>query len=422
MAASYYAKQRSIPFTVYESAAQVGGNCITYEINGFRIDSGAHRLHVKEEELSAIYQHMLGNDLLSVNSPSAIFYENKFIDFPLSPMDLLSKLGLVKVTRAAISLLKAKLGKQQRGTNFESIAVQTYGQFLADLFLLHYTEKLWGRPANQLSQEVSGARLKGLNLSTFVKEAVVGKRAKTEHLDGSFLYPRYGIGQLMQKLEELSGIDDFKKNASISKVFHDKKRITSVEINGKERVATDILISTLPLNIFPQLMEPKPSEEILAACKSISFRNIALVTFLLNRPSVTPYATIYFATEDWLFTRIVEPRNRSAAMAPDGKTSLMVEVPIDTLNDEDIPSLKEKIKAQLLQTGLVNEPEIIAVDLKFIPNAYPILEIGLDEKRDVLLNYLKGFENLHLSGRNASFRYTHIHDQFMLAKKIVDSL
>ena len=171
--------------------------------------------------------------------PSAVFYKGKFIDFPLSPLDLLMKLGPLKIARATFDLVAARLSSAHVAENFESRSVHNYGRYLADLFLLHYTEKLWGRPAAQLSVQVSGTRLKGLDLQTFFKETFKGKKNKVQHMDGRFFYPRQGMGQLMDKLAQHCGPENLKKNARVTRAFHNDGRVEELEINGTERVRVE---------------------------------------------------------------------------------------------------------------------------------------------------------------------------------------
>lgn len=419
---AYYAHKAGLGFTVYEASSKLGGNAQTLEHQGFYFDTGAHRLHHKDDEATAVYRQLLGNDLLEVDAPSAIYHHGQFIDFPLSPLDLTRKLGAGKTLQAAWSLLKSRLSPISGNSNFEANSVNTYGRYLADQFLLHYTEKLWGRPAHQLATEISGARLKGLDIWTFLQETFGGKARKTRHLDGRFYYPRQGIGQLMQAVVEHCGAAHFRTNTRITQLHHTNGQVDSITINDQETVVTGTVVSTLPLNLVPKLLSPPASNGILQVASDISFRHLLLVVVLLNKPQVTPHATLYFTTPGWEFTRVVEPRNRSAYMSKVGTTSLVAEVPIDSLRPDSLPAMQQRVLAQLISTGLIETGDVIDVTSQFIPNAYPILETSAANKRQQLYEYLKGFGNLHLVGRNASFSYTHIHDQFMAAKRVIEEI
>ena len=75
--------------------------------------------------------------------------------------------------------------------NFKELAYSKYGKTLSELFLINYSEKLWGKEACKLSPDISGGRLKNLNLISIIKQIF---HNKSNHLDGDFLYPKYGFG------------------------------------------------------------------------------------------------------------------------------------------------------------------------------------------------------------------------------------
>ena len=93
LAVGYYARKRNLSFAIYEANDRVGGNCITLQKGDFRFDSGAHRLHDKDEEVTEEIKALMGDELHRVNAPSQIFFRGQYIDFPLSPLDLLKKIG-----------------------------------------------------------------------------------------------------------------------------------------------------------------------------------------------------------------------------------------------------------------------------------------------------------------------------------------
>jgi UDP-galactopyranose mutase len=65
---------------------------------------------------------------------------------------------------------------------------------------------------------------------------------------------------------------------------------------------------------------------------------------------------------------------------------------------------------------------IVAADDHAVPYAYPILEVGSEEKAERLQRYLDPIQNLHLLGRSARFRYTHVHNLYARAKTLARRL
>jgi protoporphyrinogen oxidase len=423
LAVGYYAKKAGFPFTIFEAGERLGGNCVTLRYRDFLYDSGAHRLHDKSSAATAELQMLLGEDLKKIEVPSRIFYNGKLIDFPLTPLNLLVRIGPVSFLKAAGEVLAARLKKAGDNRDFESFTLHTYGRTIADMFLLNYSEKLWGAPCNKLSPSIAGKRLQGLNLKTFLLEAVAGKKAKTEHLEGSFYYPTLGIGMIAKKLEEVCGEPSIRRNARVTKIFHDGSRITAVELNGGERAPTELVASSLRLDFLLYHLEPQPPGDILDIAKSLRYRSMILAALFLARESITNDATVYFPQAGFPFTRIYEPRNRSPHMSPPGKTSLVAEIPCQQdderwrLPDEE---LTRQVRAKLMEIGWVREEEILGSCVMRMVDAYPILEMGFEEKIQEINGYLGHFNNLKSTGRNGRFVYSWIHNMMEFGREIVE--
>ena len=256
LASAYYAKKHGLSFTVYEARGRIGGNAITLRHGDFLFDSGAHRFHDKDREITRELRNLIGEDFMKIEVPSKIYWQGNLIDFPLSPFDLLKKMGLTTFTGATFQLLTARMSKSKKDMNFKELALRMYGKTVAESFLLNYSEKLWGKQCDELSAHISGTRMKGLDLSTFLKEALKQSKVKVEHLDGAFYYPRTGFGAIVEKLAEFCGEENICKNAPVTRIFHDHKRITAVEINREKRKEVDQIISTLPLPLLVKCVLP----------------------------------------------------------------------------------------------------------------------------------------------------------------------
>ena len=109
---------------------------------------------------------LIGKDLVKTSIPSQIYHGGKFLDFPLTPLNLMKNLNIFTFTKATVEVLNSKLGHRKADRNFENFALKMYGRTIAEKFLLNYSEKLWGLPSDRLSQAVAGERLMGLDLLT----------------------------------------------------------------------------------------------------------------------------------------------------------------------------------------------------------------------------------------------------------------
>ena len=123
------------------------------------------------------------------------------------------------------------------------------------------------------------------------------------------------------------------------------------------------------------------------------------------------------------FTRISEPRNRSAQLAPPGKTSLVVEL-CCAPEDEVWRASDERIVADVLSAmrpmNWVKPGALIGTEVRRVPFAYPVLALDSENTIRVLNDYLARFANLKLAGRNSLFSYTHLHDQMKAGRELIE--
>jgi protoporphyrinogen oxidase len=432
LTAGYYAKKHGVNFTIFEAGEHAGGNCRTLKIKGtdckfrvlpsgdFRFDTGAHRFHDKDSEVTKEVRTLLGNNLLRVEAPSEIFFKGKFYRFPLLPSDLTQKLETKTLLKIAWEQLHNN--REKYAENFGEFAINQYGKTLAERFLLNYSEKLWGQPPYNLSTAIAGNRLKGLDLGSFLRSAVLGPPRNPNHLDGSFYYPKYGIGMISDKLCEFIGKGHIQLQHRISRLIHKDGKIERIVLNDDIEIQAATVINTLPLTLSIRMLEPPPPPELRAVADGIKYRHLVLCVFCLNRDALSPNASLYFPDEEFPFTRLYEPKNRSTEMAPKGQTVIVLELPCysdDAVWNMPEAALQTEVWKALQRVKPLLPEEVIHYQTYKLPFAYPVLEVGFEERITRLVRYFETFENLYLTGRSSLFRYLHLHDLFKAGKEVI---
>ena len=140
---------------------------------------------------------------------------------------------------------------------------------------------------------------------------------------------------------------------------------------------------------------------------------------------MSDYASIYVPDPKYCVSRISEPRNRSAAMAPAGETSILAEAPyfrgddVDRLSEGDFA---KRVVAELESLGLVDPAHIVEWRHHSIPNAYPVYSLDYANSVDVIQDSLTSIANLETIGRAGRFTYSHLHDQLRFGKDVVRRL
>src|SRR5215212_8669124 len=122
LTAGYLLAKRNVPVVVLESQDQLGGLARTEVRDGFRFDLGGHRFFTKAKEVEALWDEIMAQASEELGEEqwllrprqSRIYWNKKFLEYPLQGMDVIRKLGPVELTRALLSYLKAKVRPSRR--------------------------------------------------------------------------------------------------------------------------------------------------------------------------------------------------------------------------------------------------------------------------------------------------------------------
>ena len=422
LSVAYFARKKGYDICIHEGSSAIGGNCRTIKMGEYRFDTGAHRFHDKIPSITEEVKKLVGDDLKKINIPSKIYFDGRMIDFPLSFLSVMKNLKLSEILKIVVENFFNVFKANVEHKNFEELAYAKYGPTLSNLFLINYTEKLWGARANQLQTTISGNRLKNLNISSMIIE-MINKNRKVKHLEGSFYYPKYGYGSIFDSIAEIDGVN-IDLNSKVKKIYHENKKIKEIEFENGKILEAKYIVNTLPINSIVRMLDPLPSKNLIKIANNLKFRNLKICLIELDFPKLSNNASIYFPDALIPITRIYEPKNRSPQMAPRNKTSLAIEVPysqgdeISLLTDDEVI---DKVKRTLTKEKLFKDSDVLNKRLVDIKNAYPILKVDNERNIRELVSFLQSFNNQKLIGRNVEFDYLHTHKIMDRAKYLVNT-
>ena len=197
-AAYQLAKRQLARVTLLEQHNKVGGNAGSFEFEGLHLDYGSHRLHPAcDPVLLKDLQQLLGADLLKRPRHGRILLKNRWIGFPLRPLDLIAKLPLgFALGVAGDTLFKA--GVSAKGEeSFAGVLQAQLGKTICREFYFPYARKIWGLEPEQISGVQAHKRVSANSLGKMLKKvfaAVGGQRPY-------FYYPKRGYGQISQVIQ-----------------------------------------------------------------------------------------------------------------------------------------------------------------------------------------------------------------------------
>ena len=138
---------------------------------------------------------------------SRIYYQGKFFDYPLKPMNALLNVGFFESVLVGLSYLKAQAFPSREEKNLEQWVTNRFGRRLFEMFFKTYTEKVWGMKCTEIGADWAAQRIKNLNLgkaalSMLAPKLLTGKNQITTLIE-EFYYPRLGPGQMWERVTDI---------------------------------------------------------------------------------------------------------------------------------------------------------------------------------------------------------------------------
>src|ERR1700690_4547297 len=150
LTAGYLLAKQGHPVIVLEATDQVGGIARTEVRDGYRFDLGGHRFFTKVKEVDDLWHEIMKEEFLKRPRQSRIYWNKKFLEYPLDGMDVIKKLGPIELARCGLSYLWAAIKPKGREDTFEQWVINRFGKRLFNLFFKTYTEKVWGVSTSEL--------------------------------------------------------------------------------------------------------------------------------------------------------------------------------------------------------------------------------------------------------------------------------
>ncbi|MDI6774396.1 MAG: FAD-dependent oxidoreductase [Verrucomicrobiota bacterium] len=398
---------------VVDKNSRVGGLSRTDIMGGQRFDVGPHRFFSKSKEVNRIWRETLGEDFRPVSRMTRIFYRNKYFQYPIKPLDALTKLGSIESLEAALSYLftRGRRGEEPAKT-FEEWTTRNFGRKLYETFFKTYTEKVWGIPCDQIGAEWASQRIKGLNALEVIKNAFLGGRSnRIRTLVEQFDYPALGAGQMYEAMCEriARGGAEVRLNSRVVRVRRRDGRMTSIDVEREGRTTTitaRAFFSSMPLAHFFRMMEPVTRDE---AVDRLRYRDHITVNLMVGRPFVFPDQWIYVHSPEVQMARVANYKNFSEKMVADpGKTSLSVEYFVfhgQGLWNEPDESLLALAVRELDRMGIVKAGEVESGCVARETEAYPVYYLGYGESYERVKSLVDSMANLLPIGRAGMHKY-----------------
>ncbi len=471
---------------IYEASDDIGGISKTVNYQGNRIDIGGHRFFSKSDVVLNWWDHVMptqnssldptiqltyqgktrtirphtqdatvdtaDNIMLVRQRHSRIYHAGKFFDYPLTiDQHTLRNLGLRRIMQAGASYTKAQIAPRQPEKTLEDFFINRFGQHLYETFFKDYTEKVWGVPCEQMSAEWGMQRIKSLNVQKVITHALTkpfrrlgqpSRKTETSLIE-QFLYPKYGPGQLWERVADMIREQggEIHMRTSVTKWTNRQNQLRSVAVCNHDSGAiteheADYFISSVAVkNLVGSLQGDPVPESVKKVAAGLEYRDFITVGILL-RKSETPSKLMPdgdLVADNWIY--IQEPgfqvgriqifNNWSPHLVKDPDT---IWVGLEyfvregdhfwSLSDE---AIKKLAIAELTKLQFSSAPDVLDSTVIRIKKAYPGY-FGTYHQFDLIRQHLDKIENLFLVGRNGMHRYNNQDHSMLTAMQAVKNI
>ena len=426
------ARQGRAPVLV-EAGDEVGGLARTYRYKDCSFDIGGHRFFTKIPAVEALWEELLGDDMIDVPRLSRIYYDGHFFQYPLRPMNALMGLGVTRASRVLLSYFRSRMLPTSEEENFEQWVSNRFGAELYQIFFKTYTEKVWGIPCTEIRAEWAAQRIQGLSLARAILSASPLQRRSEEvrTLIDKFRYPRLGPGQMWERcrdrIQEQGGRVLLQHR--VEQLHTDGRRVTAARVRtptGERTLEAEHFISTLSLRSVVRAFGDLAPPAVRAAAVRLSYRDFVLVALVVDQPTLFPDNWIYVHSPDVAVGRIQNFKNWSAAMVPDpGVTVLGMEYfctrgdRIWNQRDDELIALATR---ELQSLGLAAGAKVTDGTVLRVPEAYPTYDSTYRSSVSQIREFLDPLENFHTVGRNGMHKYNNQDHSMFTAMLTVENL
>jgi protoporphyrinogen oxidase len=328
--------------------------------------------------------------------------------------------GLAIRPKYAASALWSRV-RSLRGSRPETAADwfrSEFGAALADEIALPLLEAWSGMPATQLAAAVgdkmpsSIARTLYLRLMSKLSGRTVAIgycRTLQENPAVVHVYPTGGIAAMCQKMADTIA-DCIQLESPVEAIYTEGGAAVGVRVAGTDYEA-DAVISTAPVHILARLVE---GSDALAELAGFRYRPMVFVNLLLSGRGLLPDVVIWTPEARYPFFRATETPLSMPWMAPDGKTSITLDLGA-SMGDAVWKMQDEQLGAYCLESFEELVPDVrdryLGCRVLRTPLAYPVFDIRYEARRQAFARST-GVRNLFSVGRNGEFDHILMEDVY----------
>lgn len=408
LGAAYRLKELGMDdFLILEKENHPGGLASSFiDDKGFTWDIGGHVQFSHYKYFDDLMDKALGKDgWINHERESWVWIEDRFVPYPFqNNIRYLSEETISKCLEGLEELQKSTNSDPE---NFKEWILATFGKGLAEVFMFPYNFKVWAHPLEMLDRHWVGERVAVADLQRIKENIRLGRDDVSWGPNNTFRFPRQGgTGAVWKSVANLLGKEKIRFNTSVSKVNMGQRIVITEE--GAQYTYKH-LITTLPLDVFTQMVEDIPPALVEKAKELVySSTHIFGIGFKGNPPDhLGKKCWMYFPESNCPFYRVTVFSNYSPQNVPNINTywSLMAEVSESRYKPVNLNNILDEVIQGMLNTKLITSKNDIVTSWTYrVDHGYPTPSINRDEIINKIIPDLEK-KDIYSRGRFGAWKY-----------------
>lgn len=390
-------------FTLYEQNTWAGGLAASFrDAVGFTWDVGGHVQFSHYEEFDRAMDATLGSDWLSHQRESWVWIRDRFIPYPFQ--NNTHFLPDAEKRACLVGLIRRRTGSLGQPGNFEEWIRASFGDGIAETFMLPYNLKVWAYPPSAMDYGWIGERVAQVDLERIVLNLLDNRVDAAWGPNNRFRFPvEGGTGEIWRRMAANLPAGTVRLGASVQRINASARTVSFAD--GSE-ARYDLLISTMPLDTLASMCEGLP----LGAATELKHSTVHVVGIGLDGAPPAELATkcwIYFPEDTTPFYRLTVFSNYSPRNVPEPgrQWSVMAEVSASPHRAVSEGHVVEDVIGGLIAARIITPADRIVSRWHLIaPHGYPTPFLGRDAIVSPLLETLARHD-IYSRGRFGAWKY-----------------
>ena len=404
---------------ILEKDENVGGLCRSYKFKDLSYDVGPHIIFSKHENVLNLHKSMIKTT--EKQRLNRILIEGHFVKYPFE--NHLGMLSADTKEKCVTEFLENPYQKIQP-KNMQQFFLNKFGEGMTDVYFSPYNKKIWKFDSSCLDLQMV-ERIPDPPPQDVIDGSLGHfKEGYTHQL--TFSYPSSGGFQSLvdayakKNLEKGNSIHT---NSDVKKIVKEDK--TWVVHTKSGIYKADNLVSTLPLNLLPGLIQGDQHLDMKELASRMLYNSIHIVILQFRGDKLKDQFALYVPDDKTIFHRISRLNFLGPAYGEGSDVlTLMLEItfrPESYLSKLSSQEIMNKCIEDLDNLGLTSKTDFIDGEVRTFPYAYVIYDLQHRERTNTILEWANKM-GIMCHGRFGKFEYQNsdqvVFDSILLAEKL----